>query len=138
MRTVLGLAVALALLSAPLASGGRVEVQGPTGVMIYRAGDGHALLAWLPSPGATHYTVDRGTDPDRMVRVQEGPEPAYYDPADVPAGVTVYYTISAVDASGHVQATHVDTRSEGDCVSVAGNLAVSVTASNCLTLVRGL
>lgn len=69
-------------------------------------GAGSITLLWVGSPGATHYTLRRGTTPG-------GPHPVYqqnvsvtsYSDTAVTVGVTYYYTVSASNAGGESAAS---------------------------------
>lgn len=73
-----------------------------TGPACSRDAPDHAILTWEAVPGVTGYHVYRSEQPGgEYARITEAPvrEPRYTD-TDVRSGVTYYYRVTAVSASG--------------------------------------
>lgn len=139
MRTLFVAGIVATLLALPLGSADQGDIRSPSEVVLYRMADGHVLLAWNPTVGATHYVVYRGFAPGDLTQVYEGVSPEYFDSTSAPAGTTIYYVIAAIDASGHAHTTSVQSDSYGgDCVAVTSSLSFSVSIGNCLTIIPEL
>jgi lysophospholipase L1-like esterase len=63
-------------------------------------GNGQAALSWTASSGATSYNVKRATAPDGPYMTVGSPSTSSYTDSGVVNGITYYFVVSAVSASG--------------------------------------